>query len=104
LEIYINLGWVGVILLGGLIVTGYRNAFLAFFRDRNAGRLGLAFFTASLMFSLSEAGFRMMNLIWFAFLLAITGIPAAIQNQNFQTTREAPSMQTVPRRRVRILQ
>ena len=30
LEIYINLGWVGVILLGGLIVTGYRNAFLAF--------------------------------------------------------------------------
>jgi len=104
LEIYINLGWVGVILLGGLIVTGYRNALTAFYRDPYAGRLGLAFFTASLMYSLSEAGFRMMNLMWFAFLLAITGIPSSLQSGKHHAMVELPTAQAVRPTRVRILQ
>lgn len=102
LEIYINLGWIGVMLLGALIVSGYRNAAAWYYRDPKAGRLGLAMFTAALMFNLSEAGFRMMTLIWFVFLMAITGIPASL--------REAqPAYQTAPVRmvttgRVKVLQ
>lgn len=104
LETYINLGWVGVVLLGVLIVTGYRNALIAFYRDRAAGRLGLAFFTASLMFSLSEAGFRIMNLIWFAFLLAVTGIPSDAQSGVLPAPVQRPLAQAQPQRRFKVLQ
>src|SRR6266581_6656352 len=42
LEVYLNLGWTGVVLLGLLIAWGYRNVVGAFRRDPEAGRLRLA--------------------------------------------------------------
>jgi O-antigen ligase len=74
LEIYINLGWIGVLFLVAMILFGYKNAVLTFQRDQITGRLSLAFLAASLIYSFSEAGFRMLTLIWFAFLFAISGI------------------------------
>jgi O-antigen ligase len=104
LEIYINLGWIGVILLGGLAVTGYRHALAVFRQDPEAGRLALAFFAAGLIFSLSEAGFRMMNLIWFAFLLAISGIPLGLQSNQGQQALKLPSNKSALKSRFRVLQ
>jgi O-antigen ligase len=75
IEVYLNLGWFGVALLGGLIVTGYRNVILMLRRNPEAAGLGLAFVIAAVLYSLTEAGFRMMSPIWFAFLLAITAAP-----------------------------
>lgn len=75
LETYINLGWIGVVLLAMLIFYGYRNAINVFRYDRQAGMIRISFFVAALMFSLTEAGFRIMNPIWFAFLIATTSIP-----------------------------
>ena len=75
LEIYLNLGLVGVVLLANVIIFGYRNALAVFRSDPHAGRVRLAFFTAGTIYSLSEAGFRMMSPIWIAFLLAVTAIP-----------------------------
>lgn len=76
LEIYLNLGWVGIGLLGLLMVTGYRNAMALLGRDPDGARLRLAFFTAGLIYSLTEAGFRMMSPTWIGFLLAVVAIPA----------------------------
>jgi len=73
IELYLNLGWLGLILLGGLIISGYRNATAALRQNLSDGRLRLAFFTAAMIFNLTEAGFRMLTPIWFAFLLAIAG-------------------------------
>ncbi len=73
LEIYINLGWIGVICLSALILFGYRNAVKTFSRDPLFGRLVLGFFLAALIHNFSEAGFRMMNLVWFALLFAVSG-------------------------------
>ena len=73
LEIYINLGWIGVLCLAALLMYGYRNAVKTFSHDPLFGRLVLGFFTAALIHNFSEAGFRMMNLVWFALLFAITG-------------------------------
>jgi hypothetical protein len=56
------------------------------------------------MFSLSEAGFRMMNLIWFAFLLAITGIPSSLLSEKHLTMVELPAAKALRPTRVRILQ
>ncbi len=75
LEVYLNLGFVGLALLGVVIVAGYRNALAVFRRDAHAGRLRLAFFTAGMIYSLTEAGFRMMSPIWIGFLLAVTCVP-----------------------------
>ena len=81
LELYLNLGWIGLVLLAGVIVTGYRNVLAVFRRDPDAGRIRLALFTAGVIYSFSEAGFRMMSPIWIAFLLAVTFVPPGLQQQ-----------------------
>jgi O-antigen ligase len=75
LEVYLNLGWIGVSLLAVLIVTGYRNIISLFRRDPEAARIRLAFFVVGVIFSFTEAGFRMMSLVWIAFLLATMAVP-----------------------------
>jgi len=76
LELYLNLGWVGISLLTAMIVTGYRSALITLRRSPHLGRIRLAFFTAGLIYSLTEAGFRMMSPIWIMFLLSVTDVPA----------------------------
>ena len=92
LEVYLNLGLVGVALLAALIVTGYRHAIAVFRRDPHAGRIRLAFFTAGVIYSVTEAGFRMLSPIWIVFLLAITGIPPGLQNKKRQRRPETHKM------------
>jgi exopolysaccharide production protein ExoQ len=75
LEVYLNLGWIGVTLLATLIVTGYRNVITSFRRDRKAGTIRLAFFVVGLIFCFTEAGFRMMSMMWIAFLLSTLAVP-----------------------------
>ena len=75
LEVYANLGWVGIGLLASLIVLGYRNVLETFSRNRMMGTIRLGFFVSGLIYSLTEAGFRMMSPAWLGFLLASTSIP-----------------------------
>jgi exopolysaccharide production protein ExoQ len=75
LEVYLNLGWIGVSLLALVIVAGYRDIIAMFHRDRDAGTIRLAFFVVGLIYSCTEAGFRMMSVVWIAFLLAATAAP-----------------------------
>ena len=75
LEVYLNLGWIGLTLLAVLIVTGYRHVIVALRRDNQVGALKLAYFVAAVIFSLTEAGFRMMSPLWIFFLLATTAVP-----------------------------
>ena len=72
---FLNLGWVGVALIGLLVVWGYRNVSVAFRRHPEAGRLGLAFLVVALAYNLTEAAFKMMHPVWIAFLLAVA-VPA----------------------------
>jgi O-antigen ligase len=104
IELYLNLGWVGLLLLGWLIVSGYRKAFTAFRDDASEGRLRLGSLTAALIFSLTEAGFRMLSPIWFVFLLAIAGVSSGSQ---FEGDPEIPGLawaHPVQRGQTRILQ
>jgi O-antigen ligase len=90
LEIYLNLGLVGVALLAVVIVTGYRNAIAIFCRDPHAGRVRLAFLTAGLIYSVTEAGFRMGSPTWIAFLLAVTVVPLNSKQKKLQRSPELP--------------
>lgn len=75
LEIYLNLGWIGVGLLGLLVVAGYRNVVDAFRRDPGLGALRVSLFVTALFFNLTEAAFTVMQPVWIAFLLAATATP-----------------------------
>jgi len=70
-EMFLNLGWAGVLLLGLLIATGYRNVTGALRNDHNTGSVRIALFVAPVISALSEAVFRMVALTWVTFLLAI---------------------------------
>jgi O-antigen ligase len=82
LEVFLNLGWIGVTLLGVLLVTGYRNVKAAVRHDPGAGRIRLAYFVVGVIYNFTEAGFRMMSLSWIFFLLAITVVPEALPSEN----------------------
>lgn len=71
IETFINLGWVGIALLGLLLVTGYRNSMREWRRDSGAGILKLGYLVAAIVYNLTEAGFRMLDPVWIFFLLAI---------------------------------
>jgi O-antigen ligase len=75
LEVFMNLGWTGVALLGLVMAWGYRNVVGAFNRDPEAGRLRLAYFAAAAVYNLTEAAFKGTHLVWIAFLLAVTIVP-----------------------------
>ena len=95
IEIYLNLGWIGVILLAGVLVTGYRTVLAAFYHKLPTGDLVLAYFVVGVVYNFTEAAFfRMMAPAWIFFLLAITRIPE-IRHSRLQTTvgrTSAPAM------------
>ena len=69
LEMYLNLGWLGVGLLVMALGTAYRHSVAAFRRNPEIGSLMLAYVIAAAIYSCTEAGFRMLNPIWIFFLL-----------------------------------
>jgi exopolysaccharide production protein ExoQ len=75
LEVFLNIGWIGVALLAIVILNGYRNLVATLRSDRYLGALGLGFFIAELNYNFTEAGFRMMFPLWFFFLLSVMFIP-----------------------------
>ncbi len=104
IELYLNLGWVGLLLLGWLIVSGYRNAFTAFRSNASNGRLRLGYLTAALVFSLTEAGFRMLSPIWFTFLLAVAGVSSSPYLEKCVEAPASAWAQSAQRKQMRILQ
>ncbi len=79
LEVYLNLGWIGVTLLGVMMVWGYRNVVGALRADPELGRLNLAFFVAAVVYNLTEAAFKVTHPIWIAFLLAVAASSAVAE-------------------------
>lgn len=70
IEVYLNLGWIGVSLIGLILSIGYRNIIATFRRNPERGALLLAIFLAVLFESLTEAAFRELSPAWIFLLLA----------------------------------
>ncbi len=104
LEVYINLGWIGELLLIAMIVAAYPRILMALRRMPHWGRLRLAFFVAGLIYSLTEAGFRMMNPVWIAFLLAIAGPALVLERKPSAQTALSPPTQKAAAGKIRIFQ
>ena len=83
LEVYLNLGLTGVILLGGFLITGYRNICRQFASSGKLASLNLAFWTITLFYNMTEAAFK-FHLMWITFLLAAVGVPERIADPSAQ--------------------
>jgi O-antigen ligase len=71
IELYLELGWVGVGLIGLILIDAYRRSVKAFRREPVLGGLLIAYISCAMIYSITEAGFRMMDPIWIFFLLAV---------------------------------
>ena len=73
LEVYLNLGWLGVGLIALILMQGYRRAVGAFRRGRDPtfGSLLVAYIVTAVTYSITEAGFRMLSVSWFFLLLSV---------------------------------
>ncbi len=71
IEVYLNLGWIGLGLIALILAQGYRSTVSAFRRDSAFGALLAAYVVTAVSFNISEADFRMLGVEWLFLLLAI---------------------------------
>jgi O-antigen ligase len=71
IEVYLQLGWVGLGLIGLILIDGYRRSVKTFRREPALGSLLLAYILAAITYNVTEAGFRMLHPNWVFFLLAV---------------------------------
>jgi O-antigen ligase len=91
IEIYLTLGRVGLILMGVLMWTGYRNAVQVFREDPMAGSLRLTFLIIALVYNVTEAAFKVVHPIWIVFLLAASRTVVAGESRAAAPVRETPA-------------
>jgi O-antigen ligase len=75
LEIYLNMGLVGLFMLFGLIIATFRKIRFELFRNTDWGRFRLGFLAAILFYNLTEATFRGLSLTWFVFFIIAMEYP-----------------------------
>jgi exopolysaccharide production protein ExoQ len=70
LEVYLNLGLIGLGLIALIFLRGYSNAVGTFRVDPLIGNLPLAYLLSAAIYSITEAGFRLSHPMWFFLLLS----------------------------------
>ncbi len=81
IQIYLDLGWIGVSLIAQIIISGYRDSIRAIRRAPELASLFLAYIATSTIYSITEAGFRVLTATWIFLLLAVvsaSGVAAGL--------------------------
>jgi O-antigen ligase len=90
LEMYVNLGLLGVGLLIAILISSYRTASSRLTTAHTFGSLGLALWTTFVMYNVTE-GAVSNGVAWFTLLLAGTHVPATALGRQLATSRHSPS-------------
>jgi exopolysaccharide production protein ExoQ len=77
IEVYLNLGWAGLMVIAAMLVKGYRNIITGLRRDQRANALMLAYLVVGVIYNCTESGFKMMSPVWIFLLLAVMVAPKA---------------------------
>jgi O-antigen ligase len=93
IEIYLNLGWIGLTLLGIVIVSGYRNIMRGLRKaNTEMTRLRIAFFLICLAYNFTEATFKMMSPVWIMFLWSAMAVPNMEAESTVAVRKRASSL------------
>jgi O-antigen ligase len=95
IETYLNLGVVGVVLIALLLLSGYWNAVKSFrYEEAFApNSLMLAYVFTATFYSISEAGFREVFVVWTFLVLAVV---ASSQSSKGRAKNEASEAEELP--------
>jgi O-antigen ligase len=77
-EVYLDLGMVGVCLMVLILISGYRSASRAFQHNPEFGSLMLVCIATATFYSVTEVGFRIMTPSWIFLLLGVVGSSGAV--------------------------
>ncbi|MGH7978640.1 MAG: O-antigen ligase family protein [Limisphaerales bacterium] len=91
LETYLNLGLVGLFMLGGLIVATFKKAIAAVARGDEFGPFRFGFLGAVLAYNWTEAGFRGLDPVWFTFFIVALDYPAPQPVPVVESTETSPT-------------
>jgi O-antigen ligase len=98
IEIYLNLGWIGLSLFVALILNGYRNAIGAVRRDAATGKLMLALLVAAAIYNGTEAAVKVIHPVWLFFLLSVAAVPHLRPREELSSVAATPSAPASDRR------
>lgn len=101
LEVYCDLGLIGLCLIVFILLTGFRRACTAVRGDVELGSLFLAFMASATIYSITEAGFRMLTPTWTILVLAIvaaSGVCAGLLSGPTLQTRTSRGAQAGAKR------
>jgi exopolysaccharide production protein ExoQ len=71
IEVYLNLGLIGVGLVAAILIAGYLNSVRVIQLEPKFGGFVLAFIAVAVVYSITEAGFRTMSPTWVFLLLVL---------------------------------
>jgi exopolysaccharide production protein ExoQ len=77
IEVYLNLGWLGLGLIALVLGQGYVRSVSAFSRHSALGTLLMAGVVTAMFFNITEAGFRILSVEWFFLLLSVVAASRA---------------------------
>jgi O-antigen ligase len=96
-EIYLNLGWVGVSLIALVLITGYGKVVAAYRRDPPTGSLWMAYLIVAAFYNITEAGFRILNTMEIFLFMAVvysSGIASGLIGGTVETAPEPVSLRS----------
>ena len=82
LNVYLELGKIGIFLLVGVIYFAYRNINKELKYNFDYWRFRMAFFVIVLLYNVTEDAFGRFTLMWFVFLLISIDLPQKLQLQS----------------------
>jgi exopolysaccharide production protein ExoQ len=97
IEVYLDLGWIGVCLIVFILLSGYRRSIKAFQRDPELASLMVAYVATITFYCITEAGFRMLTPSWIFLLLAVVAASGLSSGASGKISVKAVSRPSFPR-------
>jgi O-antigen ligase len=83
IEVYLNLGWIGIVIVGSMLIAGYRKIVVGLRTIGSVSSLMLGYFVVGVIYNCTESGFKMMSPVWIVTLIAIlsTSVAASLSKK-----------------------
>ena len=78
LDIYLNLGLIGLLLLIGVILSAFKKLLKSLVLNFDYARFRIIFLIIALLYNFTESSFKGFSLIWFVFILIVIEYPQPI--------------------------